>query len=617
MTWLFLNQMQGITPHPDLSYELYQGGSLVRSGDLVGAGDPWGGPSQFSIPVAPGAYTLKVSYDKYYVAGTGALATLSATFDTQAADKDPPALLALNVLSGGGPTDSVPPTASGQVRVTFTEVLAVLPGLKYSTGGGTTWNALAVTDLGSGDYTATLPTLPNDSTVSLRIEAEDAAGNSLDYRMVPTFSVGLSAPVLLSPTNGFATDQHDITFRWEAVQTPTAYYIQIDTGDTFNSPNLIEATVTGDTEYTATLAAKGVYYWRVRARDSQLNVSPWSAVWRLTIADPVVQVTTYPGGDYDPAIMEAADRRLWVVWWTCRSQCRIWYKTGDDGGLTWSGGTKLTLQSYNDYRPSIAQTTGGRIWVAWDSWRNTNPAGVWNYDIFYKTSDDNGVTWSADTLLTTDTGDDYAPSITQTVDGKIWLVWYSYRSGNSDIWYKTSDDGGATWSAAIQLTTDTSGDFVPSITQMADGKIWVVWTSLFRSSNLFNLWYKTSDDGGATWSAATQLTTGFIDGLSPIAQTTDGRIWVAWSSWRNTNPAGVSNYDIYYKTSDDNGATWSQDTLFTRFVGYDFPTDITALSSGYLALVWYSNRPGNDDIWYGIIGQLEDVNPPPYVQSVT
>jgi hypothetical protein len=42
-----------------------------------------------------------------------------------------------------------------------------------------------------------------------------------------------------------------------------------------------------------------------------------------------------------------------------------------------------------------------------------------------------------DTQLTTHPGDDWSPSITQTSDGRIWVVWHSLRTGNADLFYKT------------------------------------------------------------------------------------------------------------------------------------------------------------------------------------
>ena len=54
------------------------------------------------------------------------------------------------------------------------------------------------------------------------------------------------------------------------------------------------------------------------------------------------------------------------------------------------------------------------------------------------TSPDNGLTWSAEWQLTTDPSGDFDPAVFQAADGKMWVVWASYRTGNLDIWYKTA-----------------------------------------------------------------------------------------------------------------------------------------------------------------------------------
>ena len=380
--WLFLNQMQDMTPHPNLPFELYQGGNLVDSGDLASVGDPGGGSSSVSIPIAPGTNTLKVFYDKYFVDGAPGMATLSATFDSQAIDKDPPVLTSLNLLSGAEPVDSLPPTASGRVRVTFTEVLPVLPGLSYSTSDGTTWNPLAVTDMGSGDYSAALPNLPNGGNVSLRVQAQDTTGNSLDYQVVPAFTVAVTAPVLISPSNGSATNQLDITFQWEALETAVSYMVQIDTGDAFDSPSLIDTVVTGS-QATVNLVAKGTYYWRVLAMDSQLNQSPWSVVWRLTIAESVAQVTPEPGSYSNPALLPTSGDDLMVFYTTCCWNIHV--KTSDDAGASWSQ-PRLIVQ--NGGPPNAIQDRDGVIWLVYSRFEGSLNSD----DVFYRTSTGDGQT---------------------------------------------------------------------------------------------------------------------------------------------------------------------------------------------------------------------------------
>ena len=213
--------------------------------------------------------------------------------------------------------------------------------------------------------------------------------------------------------------------------------------------------------------------------------------------------------------------------------------------------------------------------------------------------------------VTTDPSDDRRPAIAHTNDDKLWVVWYSYRSGNADLWYKTSSDGGVTWSSAVQLTTAPEDDYRPAIAQTSDGKIWVLWDS-WRTDHP-GIWYKTSTDGGASWSPDAEFTTDTNwDWMPVIAQTSDGTIWVARTSWF----WDLWNFDIWYRTSNDGGVTWSADQQFTRFTGWDEDPGLAALPGDQIALVWSSDRAVNYDIWFGIIGVHGDVNPPPHLDWI-
>jgi len=105
------------------------------------------------------------------------------------------------------------------------------------------------------------------------------------------------------------------------------------------------------------------------------------------------------------------------------------------GAIEWSPDTQLTTYSEAwDESPSIIQAVDGSIWVVWQSDRTGN-----QYDLYFKTSSDYGLTWSSDTRLTTDSRDDMDPSITNTDQGRMWVTWSSTRTLDFEIFYKTSD----------------------------------------------------------------------------------------------------------------------------------------------------------------------------------
>jgi hypothetical protein len=219
----------------------------------------------------------------------------------------------------------------------------------------------------------------------------------------------------------------------------------------------------------------------------------------------------------------------------------IYYKVSHDSASSWSKGISLTSNDVDDVDPSVFQASNGTIYVLWSSNRNGNN------DIFYKTSSDFGSSWSSEKQITHDTNRDNGSSIIQTQDGKFWVVWSSDRTGDYEIFYKTYD--GSSWSIDKRLTYSNNSDSSPSILQTLDGTIWIFWGSdeLSPTSN-GDIYYKTSNDNGDTWSESVQFTTDNNEDTWPCAiQTCDTKIWVVWTSNRADQPNG--NWDIYYRTS--------------------------------------------------------------------
>ena len=90
--------------------------------------------------------------------------------------------------------------------------------------------------------------------------------------------------VLLAPANGQTVPAGPVAFRWTDVGA-AAYEIQIDTVDTFDSPDLIDEIVDG-ASYTHSFTTLGARYWRVRARSTTIgatgprpDVSPSPLAW--------------------------------------------------------------------------------------------------------------------------------------------------------------------------------------------------------------------------------------------------------------------------------------------------------------------------------------------------
>ncbi len=317
------------------------------------------------------------------------------------------------------------------------------------------------------------------------------------------------------------------------------------------------------------------------------------------------RLTTYVDFDGLPSIIETDDRTV-MIFWTRKTDdhYNIFYVTSRNRGTSWSQATQLTFCGGANSGVSALQTADKTIWLVWASDRSGN------YDLYYKTSIDYGASWSNDTQLTDHASHDLKPTILQMSNGEIWTTWSSDREGDYNLYLKTSSDNGGSWSNATQLTAHPNHDKMPSLVQIANGSIWLVWASS-RTGN-YDLYYKTSSNLGASWSDATQLTDGpKVESNPCVLQTMNGKLWLFWSK-REPADVETATDDLYYMYSSDNGATWSDNIQFTTDGYDDIWPSVTQSHFVRIWVVWTSDRAdqpdyGNYDLYYRT-SLLGDVN---------
>jgi len=306
--------------------------------------------------------------------------------------------------------------------------------------------------------------------------------------------------------------------------------------------------------------------------------------------------------DMKPSATQTRDGTLWIFWSSdmLGAQYEIFYATSSDNGTTWSEPPiRITWDAAADDTPYATQTRNGTLWLFWASRRNGN------YDIFYRISTDGGTEWSLDCVqFTDDSRDDSCPCVTQNLDGTIFVVWHRQVGiGDYRLFYKTSSDEGVTWSDEMPLT-ENSWDISPSVTWTYNGTLWVVWSYYNLTDHQYDLVYKTTPDNGLSWSATHRLTTDTSWDLSPsVLQAPDGKMWVFWC----TDRVGTDKYGIYYKTSIDYGENWSSDTLLTKSSGSDVDPEATTTRDRKILVTWDSTR-SDHDVYYTISDEITPVH---------
>lgn len=302
-------------------------------------------------------------------------------------------------------------------------------------------------------------------------------------------------------------------------------------------------------------------------------------------------LTNFVGAwDTGACVFQGPQGKVWVTWASDRFnfQDDIYYKTSSNGGNTWSRLGLLTSNASQDSMPSAIVLKNGTMLLVWASDR------MGNYDLFYKTSNNNGLNWSNETQLTNSTSRDNAPSVVQDIEGDIWVVWQRQITPSQfGIFYKIYN--GTMWLDETAFIVDSYSNASPAITMALNGSLWVVWSRFVGGGN-YDIFYKISNDNGATWLDRPPLTTDTNWDITPsITMSKDGKIWVVWSTDR---PNGTL-LCLYYKTSTDYGLTWTDDTLLVSSNGDDANPSITSDDEGRVWVVWESTR-SDFDVYYKV-----------------
>jgi hypothetical protein len=267
----------------------------------------------------------------------------------------------------------------------------------------------------------------------------------------------------------------------------------------------------------------------------------------------------------------------------------IRYRRSIDGGSSWTDTTNLSLLNTNATYPSVA-VSGNKVYVLWGQ-----------DSIHYRRSVDAGSSWSDDTTFR----GGWKPDI--SVSGNnIHVAYCGDRDGNGEIYYKRSTDGGISWEDDIRLTINDSTSTDPSIATAGD-TVYLVWCDT-RDGNS-EIYYKYSNDNGLSWGFDSRLTNDTCQSLYPSVSVSGGRIHVVWTDRRD------GNYEIYYKRTDmdapsapigltangSNPSPWTNDSTF--IIDWINPPDPSGIAK---ALCKLGSAPTSD---YDTTGSLSPEPP--------
>jgi hypothetical protein len=246
---------------------------------------------------------------------------------------------------------------------------------------------------------------------------------------------------------------------------------------------------------------------------------------------PVIADATNSGTD--KPILAVRGQDVYVVYNHAQT---IWGAYSHNGGATF---TEVKINENGKLGWSLAGggtvTPDNNAYFAWAGYKN-NGGARGPVNLFVSKTSDGGGTWTTKTIEVSSSPPDCSAllcgwaylgaQLVMTSDsaGTIYLLWNSGSTprGPERIYFAKSTDGGNTYSTKVDVSTAPAGTHhaFPAIAATGDGDVRISWMDA-RAANggmdRWNVYYRSSINGGNTWSNEVDLST-YVSGYSYIFQ---------------------------------------------------------------------------------------------------
>lgn len=299
-----------------------------------------------------------------------------------------------------------------------------------------------------------------------------------------------------------------------------------DGGKTWDAPRPIAPPGSG--QWDAQIAVDPVDGRTVYASWLQNNKSDtvvarsddFGTTWRVVVADSTKAGTDKP-------ILAVRGQDVYVGF---NHAQKVWVAASHDGGASFTvaevrPNAKLgwSLAGGGTVAPS------GTVLFAWAGYeRNGGATGA--VHLYVSRSTDGGRTWSTTSLDTSRSPPDCSSSgcgwaflgaqmtLASDAAGGVYALWNASREdrGPARMFFSRSQDGGATWRAAseVSLAAARVMHAFPAMAASGNGQVRIAWMDQ-RAGSLWNTRLRSSHDGGATWSEEAVLSS-FVAGYDYI-----------------------------------------------------------------------------------------------------
>jgi hypothetical protein len=222
-------------------------------------------------------------------------------------------------------------------------------------------------------------------------------------------------------------------------------------------------------------------------------------------------------------------------------------------GVRFDKATNLTNNTQDSVYGQVVAADNS-VHVVWqDSVSSTGPTdGRYlgrNYDVFMKSSTNGGDSFGAPINLSTNPGFSEHPQ-SAAFGESVYVVWADNTSGNKEVLFAVGKNNGSNFASTLNLSNTDSDSFNQEIAVFEEN-IYVVWLEEGESNN--RVIFRASHDEGKTFDGPMVISEKANFGTLPKIFADGQGVHVAWSLLENEKENG-----LFYSASSDGGKSFGE-----------------------------------------------------------
>ncbi len=313
-----------------------------------------------------------------------------------------------------------------------------------------------------------------------------------------------------------------------------------------------------------------------------------------------VNLSNNTGDSTDPDITSSNDGDINIVWRddTAGTEQILFQRSNDNGNSFGTGLSEhLTLsnntaKNINAIEPRIVSDKAN-VYVLWSQGNFTGAIS----DIFFKRSTDGGASFGDIINLSSNPNSRSSLPNIEVLENNIYTAWSDGPFNNGEVNYRRSTDGGASFGDIINLSNNTGDSIRPEIT-VSDSNIFIVWQNQATKGD--NVFFKRSTDGGASFDNTINLSNRRGDSTNPEISVNDSSsVYTVWQNQDINN----KTHDIFFRESTDRGASFGNVINLSNNTGDSTNPDIASTNDGTAYIVWTENIKGKSKVFFSVLGE--------------